>query len=197
MKEDGVAALPLCPAGGCERLKPSAVPKNGAVQGEATIAANTPPAKERRLPVSPLVAPLRPISPTPISNTPKRFRAGRRKTNASTATMVGFLQLESPPKCLSSGAQKQQGTCKRKETADHTRRKDSPCKRALRKSPPACSRKPMAFREITRSTQGIRFRISLPKKAKNIATKTRSGRKARCRWERRPRRPRREMKPAR
>src|SRR5512140_938625 len=77
---------------GCANANPSAVPKNGAVQGVARIVANTPSQNEAAYPFpSPVcfaTAALTPVTATPgslISNTSKRLRP-----NANTTTDIAM-----------------------------------------------------------------------------------------------------------
>src|SRR5437867_12111480 len=80
-------------AGDCENAKPSAVPRNGAVQGVASTVANTPWKNEPRSSL-PSVVEGRPrvmLCGNEISNTPKRFRANTRTITLSARTKYALV----------------------------------------------------------------------------------------------------------
>ena len=71
------------------KAAPTATPKNGAMQGVATIVAKNPEKKEPIYPVFPESLPPTPVKDIPISNTPLKLRAKISKNTARPKTKIG------------------------------------------------------------------------------------------------------------
>src|SRR5262249_35307799 len=80
-------------AGAWVNAKPSAVPRNGAVQGVASTVANTPWENEPSKSLRSLVESNPRVTDcgNEISNTPKRFSANTRTITLKTRTKYGFV----------------------------------------------------------------------------------------------------------
>ena len=151
---------------GAPSAKATAVPRNGAEHGVASSVANTPSQKLPVSPVPPVVA-SRPVAAEGrnSSNAPNRFSAKIKVTATISPINHGFWNWMPQPSDAPVSFRTVTivaSSIKEVRIPALVARKRS---RIFRVSVPAC-RTLLSFMPITGNTQGIRFRISPPSRAK-------------------------------
>ena len=151
----------------CAKAKPSAVPRNGAVQGVASVVASTPLKN----------APARAVLRGEFARRVQRASAERdfkhaeqiqrheRDERGEADDEDRAAELHSPAGVMPGGLDADDDPRQRQKRHQHAERIDKPSLRTRRGSLLASLTKPRIFSAMTGSTHGMMFRINPPMKA--------------------------------